>query len=190
MPHHHKKPVSSLGQSYFTSSGNPKYDLSDPVLKSAIASLPDKHRALAIENFKKKKITAGSHKILEELEHYKSPFSEEQRIKLLKHRLRDPHGAEINLATTLPNVAVLAPRVAKSSDLGDDNDPTRLAASVKTPTGTFDDVGCVAICSLWSRFADVLCSRGLGPCPLTGIPQCLFRLPVAAHSRATEDQHQ
>ncbi|KAH8908608.1 hypothetical protein BR93DRAFT_976753 [Coniochaeta sp. PMI_546] len=140
MPHHHKKPVSSLGQSYFTSSGNPKYNLSDPVLKSAIASLPDKHRALAIENFKKKKITAGSDKILEELEHYKSPFSEEQRIKLLKHRLRDPHGAEIKLATTLPNVAVLAPRVAKSSDLGDDNDPTRLAASVKTPTGTFDDV--------------------------------------------------
>jgi hypothetical protein len=142
MPHHNsKKPSSSLGKSNSTYTGKLTFDLSDAVLKSAVSSLPDEHRALAIENFKKKATTPQSSEILQELQQYKSPFSNQQRIKLLKHRVRDAHGGEIELAATLPNVAVLGPRVAKSADVGDDNDPTRLAASVKTPTGTFDDVG-------------------------------------------------
>lgn len=138
----HKMPTSSLGKTHFTSSGKLTFDLTDPVLKSALANLPDEHRALAIENFQQKATTPKSGEVLEELQEYKSALSNEQRIKLLKHRFRDPHEREVKIASTIPHVSALAtvPKVAKTSAVGDGDDPTRLTTSVKTPTGTFDDV--------------------------------------------------
>ncbi len=145
MPHSETKHahVPALGGDNFRSKGKFTFDLSDPRLKSAIASLPDDQRLLAIENFARKALAPGSKEILQQLKGHKSVFSNESRAKLQQLRTQEARRSSSSLvvASTLPRVAPAVP--ARGGAGTDDSDPTRLTASVKTPTGTFNDAsGC------------------------------------------------
>ncbi len=143
MPHPGKKHphVPALGGDHFRSKGQFTYDLSEPRLKSAITSLPDDQRLLAIENFERKPLAPGSEEILQQLKRYKSVFPNEVRAKLQQLRTREASRGALLAASTLPRVAPAVPVRGLAGT--DDNDPTRLTVSVKTPTGTFNDAsGC------------------------------------------------
>ncbi len=141
MPHSEGKNshVPALGSNNFRSKGKFTFDLSDPRLKAAIASLPDDQRLLAIENFQRKALAPGSKEILQQLKGHKSVFSNETRAKLqqLRTKQASPSSSSLLVASTLPRVAPAVP--ARGLADTDDSDPTRLTASVKTPTGTFND---------------------------------------------------
>jgi hypothetical protein len=133
----HTTPMNDSQELSFTISAEAKYDFANPAFASTITQLPDKERAEAVQIFLKKRFVANK-TLLEGLLQQKSEFSDEQRAQLLKYRLHNDRSLLASTPSIQDPVSSLIgkPSVAR----GADNDTTRLAASVKTATGTFDDV--------------------------------------------------
>jgi hypothetical protein len=106
-------------------------DLDDPVFQNAIINLPDDKRALAAKILRGS--SAQNDEILDRILKQEPALPNALRAQLADFRSRRPR--RVPAVATLPNAAISSPVT-----VSDDADPTRLKASVKTPTGEFNDV--------------------------------------------------